>query len=259
MSELVDRTIVALRTEHDTVVTLLPNLTDDLLSGPSGAADWSIAQVLSHLGSSAELGVVPLLAALEGGPAPEVDNRAVWARWDAAAPVDQAAGYVEHVTRYVEVVEGLTAAQRSELQVQLSFMPQPLPVSTVLGMRLNESAMHGWDVRVGLDPAAGLMAESAELLATHFAGDLGFLLGFVAKPDQLTEPARVAAGEVGLVVDDQARVTGAVADPTATFEGPLEALVRLLAGRLTPEHTPEGVAVTGNVGLDDLRRVFPGY
>ncbi len=32
-----------------------------------------------------------------------------------------------------------------------------------------------------------------------------------------------------------------------------------MAGRLSPEHTPDGVAVTGNVTLDDLRRVFPGY
>ncbi len=32
-----------------------------------------------------------------------------------------------------------------------------------------------------------------------------------------------------------------------------------MAGRLSPEHTPAAVEVTGNVTLDDLRRVFPGY
>jgi hypothetical protein len=48
-------------------------------------------------------------------------------------------------------------------------------------------------------------------------------------------------------------------DTTATFEGPLEAGIRLLAGRLTPEHTPSGVAVTGNITLDELRTAFPGY
>jgi hypothetical protein len=36
-------------------------------------------------------------------------------------------------------------------------------------------------------------------------------------------------------------------------------VARLLTGRLTPPFTPEDVTVTGNVGLDDLRRVFPGY
>jgi hypothetical protein len=40
---------------------------------------------------------------------------------------------------------------------------------------------------------------------------------------------------------------------------PAEAWVRLVAGRLGPEYTPASVSVTGSVGLDDLRRVFPGY
>ena len=41
MTSLVDRTIAALRTEHDTLVALLPNLSEDQLSGPSGASEWT--------------------------------------------------------------------------------------------------------------------------------------------------------------------------------------------------------------------------
>ena len=48
-------------------------------------------------------------------------------------------------------------------------------------------------------------------------------------------------------------------NPTATFIGPLDALVRLVAGRLTPARTPAGVEVIGDVTLDELRKVFPGY
>ena len=47
--------------------------------------------------------------------------------------------------------------------------------------------------------------------------------------------------------------------PTANLVAEPEELVRLLSGRLRPEHTPADVAVTGNVTLEDLRRVFPGY
>ena len=47
--------------------------------------------------------------------------------------------------------------------------------------------------------------------------------------------------------------------PTATLVGPADAVARLISGRLTPRWTPEGVSVSGNVDLDDLRRVFPGY
>ena len=63
-----------------------------------------------------------------------------------------------------------------------------------------------------------------------------------------------------LVIDEGVRmVQGAAEGATATFRGPLEAAVRLLSGRLQPEYTPENVSVTGNVTLEDLRRVFPGY
>ena len=91
------------------------------------------------------------------------------------------------------------------------------------------------------------------------AGPLAFLLGFSAKAAQLAEPARVAIPGGGIVVTDQVAVTTELADPTATFEGEQEAAVRMITGRLRPEVTPDGVAVTGNVTLDDLRKVFPGY
>ena len=46
---------------------------------------------------------------------------------------------------------------------------------------------------------------------------------------------------------------------TAVFDGPVESAMRLLAGRFAAGHTPLDVTVSGNVTLDDLRRVFPGY
>ncbi len=38
-----------------------------------------------------------------------------------------------------------------------------------------------------------------------------------------------------------------------------ETLVRLLGGRLTQLYTPPTVSVAGNITLEDLRKVFPGY
>ena len=35
--------------------------------------------------------------------------------------------------------------------------------------------------------------------------------------------------------------------------------VRTGLARLAAEHMPDGVTVDGALGLDDLRRVFPGY
>jgi hypothetical protein len=49
--------------------------------------------------------------------------------------------------------------------------------------------------------------------------------------------------------------TGAAQGETA-LHLPAEALIRLIYGRLDPEHTPP---VDGETDLDALRRVFPGF
>jgi hypothetical protein len=39
-----------------------------------------------------------------------------------------------------------------------------------------------------------------------------------------------------------------------------EAFLRLMSGRLRPEHTPPGSAVAGeSISLEDLRAIFPGF
>src|SRR6478609_11152316 len=108
MTSLVDRTIAALRAEHDTLLTLIPELD---LSAPSGASDWTVAQVLSHLGSGAEIGRAPIAKAAGESVSPE-ENAVIWARWDSSSPADQAAGYVEHGGAWLDTVESLSEDQR---------------------------------------------------------------------------------------------------------------------------------------------------
>ena len=91
ITTLAIRTIEALRQEHDTLVGIARELTDDQLSGRSGASEWSVAQVLSHLGSGAEITLASLHAALGERDAPDDEfNRSVWDRWDAMAPAGRA-------------------------------------------------------------------------------------------------------------------------------------------------------------------------
>src|SRR3954451_21727415 len=149
MSSLADRTIAGLRTTPDKLAAFVPRLTEDQLNRPSGASEWTVAQVLSHLGSGAEITLAGYRAALDGEPAPEQDfNQGVWDRWNAMSPQDQAAGFLEHDNVLVETVEGLSAEQRENVQVKLGFLPSALPLASVLGMRLNESVHHTWDVLV---------------------------------------------------------------------------------------------------------------
>jgi uncharacterized protein (TIGR03083 family) len=262
MTTLADRTIIALRDRHDGLRELVSGLTDDQLSSRSGSSDWDVAQVLSHLGSGAEIALAGLRAALAEQPTPDSDfNQSVWDRWNAMSRRDQADGALDLDSQLVSAYEAIDPQTRQSLTVQLSFLPTPLPLAGVLGMRLSEAAQHGWDVQVAFDAMAGLATDAAELLLEHFAGDLGFMLGFTAKADALSGRAAITLADTGfgLLVEDTVTVTASLPEPTGAFLGPIEAAVRLLAGRLSPEHTPEAVTVTGDVSLDDLRRVFPGY
>ena len=128
---------------------------------------------------------------------------------------------------------------------------------------LNEVALHTWDVLAGLagtDDPIPLDEEAAEVLLELYTGPLAMMTAWAGKPDELDEVTIVAFENHGLTIAEEiVLVAEPPVAPTAHFTGPVEAAVRLLTGRLRPDTTPEGVGVTGNVTLDDLRRVFPGY
>jgi uncharacterized protein (TIGR03083 family) len=257
MTTLVDRTVAALQANHVTLAALVSTLSEEQLTGRSGATEWTVAQVLSHLGSGAEIARKPIATAA-GQQVEAEENQSIWARWNASAPGEQAAGFVQSDAAYLATVEALSAEQRQSLMIDLGFLPEPVPLVVALGMRLNEVANHAWDVRVAVDSSAALDTGSAEILVELFRGPLAFLLGFSGHADQIEREVRLAIPGGGIEITDTVTVTGELDNPTASFDGPAEAVVRLLSGRLGAEYAA-GVRVTGNVTLDELRKVFPGY
>jgi uncharacterized protein (TIGR03083 family) len=245
-----DGTISALRATHDELAAAVSALSDEQLTARSGASEWTVAQVLSHLGSGAEIAL-----------ANQDFNQGVWDRWNALRPTDQAADFLAHDEELIVALDSLPGGERQTLQITLGFLPAPLPLAAYAGMRLNEAAQHSWDVRVSLDGGATISAETSAVLAEHFATDMGFLLQFTGKADALAHPAVIKIQSAGysLVIADAVSLTTAAPAATSTFIGPLETVIRLLAGRLTTRYTPADVTVVGDLTLDDLRRVFPGY
>ena len=182
MTTLAGRTIAALRSEHDTLTSAVPGLSTEQLTGPSGASEWTVADVLSHLGSGAEITLASFRAA-QGGAEPAADfNQSV---------CDQADGWVVSDTALVTALESVPEDKHDDTPVKLGFLPEPLPFASFAAMRLNEVAQHVWDVRAGLDPAAALDENSAQLLAEHLSGGIGFLLGFIGKAEGAAQPAVV--------------------------------------------------------------------
>jgi uncharacterized protein (TIGR03083 family) len=260
MTSLADQVIAALRSGHDDLSAHVATLGDKELEGPSAASEWTVAQVLSHLGSGAEIARAALDRAVSGaGAAPEGFNQGVWDRWNAMTPVQQRDGFVASNGAVVEHYESLDAGQREAVRVDLGFLPEPVSVAFAGRLRLSEFTLHAWDVR----PDGVLAADAVPLLLEAYS----MMLGWISKPEALGgREARLAVSlsdpqaAYGLTVAPAGVTLGeAPADADGELRAPAEAWLRLLTGRLAPDRTPPGVAVTGPVSLDDLRKVFPGF
>jgi uncharacterized protein (TIGR03083 family) len=264
VSELADRTIDADHRTYERLARLVGRLTDEDLGTRSGASEWTVAQVLSHLGSGAEITLATLRAAQAGTERPGDVNQAVWARWDAMSPREQAHGFLHAGAELDRAYAELDPAQRDGLRVPMAFLPEPADVDLFTGMRLNEAAIHAWDVEVAFDPRATIPDDVAAVLVEQYLGPLAFLLGFAGKPAELDGPATLTVRTtspdmtLGLTLAEQARLTGAPERSDGELHLPAEALPRLLTGRLRNADEARGARVDGAVCLDDLRRVFPG-
>ena len=258
-----DAVVAALRSGYDDLAALVTRLSDDDLAKPSAASEWDISQVLSHLGSGAEIGQATLNAAIgDRQPNAGMDfARSVWARWDAASRRERADGFLRENAALTELYESL--APRDDLRIDMGFLPAPVDLATAGRFRLTELTLHSWDVRAGFDPAATLAPDAI----AHLAPVVGQLAGMIGRPGPLngtkavirvttTAPDSVLALRLGDEISVSDQVPGQADGALAL---PAEAWVRLVTGRLGPAYTPAGVTATGAADLDLLRKVFPGY
>ena len=247
------RWIQALRRSHDALRALVEQFDAGQLDQQSYAPDWSIAQVLSHLGSQAEIFELFLDAALSGAkpPGPEAFGP-IWEIWNAKSAQAQATESLAADAAWLERMESFDDAQ-----LRLPLLGMDLDVAGLARKRLSEHAQHSWDIAVTLDPAATLPLEAAGLLVDN----LGQLVGRAAKPDGQSRRWRVHTSDPErnfiLETGESVTLTPCQRDPsTADLVLPAEALIRLVCGQLDPDHTP---AIEGTANLDELRTIFPGF
>ena len=250
--------ISALRNSHDRLASLIDTATPEQLTGPSYCREWTVAQVLSHLGSGAEIFSLLLDAGLSGGEPPGREAfPAIWDSWNARPPERQAFDCRSVDAAFVERLENLDERQLSTLH--LSMFGMEMDAAGLARMRLSEHALHTWDVAVALDPTAKVDPGAVALLIDNLgptAGRTGQPAGATLRIQvATTDPARTLLLEVG---DAVVIASGPGADVASSIELPAEAFVRLVYGRLDSEHTPAGITATG-VDLARLRQVFPGF
>src|SRR5260370_303728 len=112
--------IEALRHSHERLRAVAGRLGPDELQRQSYASDWSIAQVLSHLGSQAEIFGLFLDAGLSGQdpPGPEAFPP-IWEAWNAKSPQDQAADALRADEAATVRFESLDDDQQKQFRLHL--------------------------------------------------------------------------------------------------------------------------------------------
>ncbi len=234
--------------------TVVSGLDPARLRDPAYPSEWSIADVLSHLGSGAVILLRRLEDGLVGTPTPDDAAPAVWDEWNARSPEAQAADVLEADRALLDRLRGLTDDERSRFRFDLG--PMAFDLDGFVGLRLNEHALHLWDVEVALDPSATIAPDSVDAVVDN----LGMFARFTGRPTPVagtvtvatTAPDRLVRMSLG---PDQVELSPADPGSPPDLVLPAEALVRLVYGRLDPGHTPP---VEGAGDLDALRAVFPG-
>ncbi len=254
--------IVALRSSHDRLAGLVRPLDTDQVRAQSYDKDWSVAQVLSHLGSGAAISQLMLAGALGRTEPPGREQMApIWDQWNAKSPDEQAADALVADESYVRELEGLSDAELAA--IKLSFIGMDLAAAGLVRLRVSEHALHTWDVAVTFDPAAQVAPDAVALLVDNVPEFIVPRLG-KAQPEPFSARITTAgpARDYLLTTADKVTMTDWPGDhsvtPDAALAMPAEALIRLSYGRLDPDHTPADVQASP-ADLDRLRAIFPGF
>ncbi|MGH3123961.1 MAG: maleylpyruvate isomerase N-terminal domain-containing protein, partial [Streptosporangiaceae bacterium] len=196
--------IGVLRNSHERLAGLVRPLTPEHLRAPSYDTDWTIAQVLSHLGSGAEIATLSLAASLGGrGQLDQSAFPAIWDAWNNRTPEMQAADSLTWDSEHVRRLEQLTGEELDS--IGLDFFGRKLDAAGLVRLRLSEHAIHVWDVAVTVDPGA-TVADDAILPVME---QITQLFQFVAKPagDAFRVRLRTSAPEGDYLLDVGESVT----------------------------------------------------
>jgi uncharacterized protein (TIGR03083 family) len=244
--------VEVLLTSVDHLREIVEGLTPDQIEASAYPTEWSIADVLSHIGSGAEIMERFLADAVAGVETPADFAQSVWDAWNAKAPQAQAADALVADRSYVDALASLPEAERAGFTFAMGPMTFDFP--GFVGLRLNEHALHTWDIEVTGDPRASLRPDATDLVIDN----LEMTARYTGQPVEAEERVTVRTSEPqrSFIISTGPTVTlapGASGEPD--LEIPAEGLIRLVYGRLDPDHTPP---IGGSADLDALRRVFPG-
>jgi uncharacterized protein (TIGR03083 family) len=243
----------ALRASSEHLREIVERLDAGQLEQPAYPAQWNIAEVLSHLGSGAVIFQQHLQCSLTGTAMQPDFSQSVWDEWNAKASVTKATDALAADREFTNSLASVTDDDRRRFSFEMG--PIKEDFAGFIALRLNEHALHTWDIEVAVDPAATLLADATDVVVDR----LQLIVRFTGKPSderRLSIRTNGPRRDFTLVLDPDTVLlepTGPIGEPDV--ELPAEALIRLVYGRLDPGHTP---VLHGTEHLDTLRHTFPG-
>jgi uncharacterized protein (TIGR03083 family) len=250
-----DLHIAALRSSVHRLHELTASLPEVQLTQRAYPSKWTIADVLSHLGSGAVITQRRLEDSFAGQQMPDDFAPRAWDEWNAKGPVAKRDDALAADAALLAAIDAVAADQRNSFASPLG--PMIIDFEKFVGLRLNEHALHTWDIEVVGDQAATLESQSSSLIVDN----LELVAGYTAKATGTTGGITVATTEperrfrIELTKDAVAFSRETSTAHTVDVRLPAEAFCRLVYGRLDAAHAPPG---SESEILNSLRAVFPG-
>lgn len=214
----------------------------------SACADWTVADVAAHLAQGSAGAALALTRAQAGDPSPPEGQRLLDAGERASAmTAERAIAYRSNLAPsdlLQAFNDGLARLGQAAGQLQAADWEKPsfhrrgiIPVHENIARRIQEIAIHGWDIRSAFDPAAELSDPAAAMIMslTHRWLTASFTPIAGAAPSRFRFEVSGAAArrqDVVLTGDAFAIEEAAAAPADVTFRGNGSAYVLLTYGRL---------------------------
>ena len=252
---MADPHLEALRSSAARLRDLVATMSEAELNRSAYPSEWSIADVLSHIGSGAVIMHRRLDDVLAGLDTPDDFAPGAWDAWNAKTPTAQRDDALAADASLLAAMDSVTADERAAFSFDMG--PLKLGFDAFVAMRLNEHAFHTWDIEVTVDPAAVIPEQVAALVVDN----LELIARYTAKPTGGTATITIATTRpprgytIALTPESVTLLPTPSVEAHADIELTAEAFARLVYGRLDPGHTSHNEE--GPL-LDELRRVFPG-
>jgi len=237
------------------LASIVEPLSSEQLRQRAYPAKWTVSDVLSHLGSGAVITRLNVDAALGGEALGGEGVQGIWDEWNSKSPEEQAADALAADRDLLTRLDLLTGEDQAGFRLVLG--PLDLDLAAYLGTRVNEHALHTWDIAVSLDASATVLADAVE----DVVDNLGLVARFGSKPTGADRTITIHTDNPSRDYEVILSPDGITLSPNAPvgqpdLELPAEALARLVYGRLDRDHTPSFSGTEAD--LDELRGAFPG-